>query len=64
MNSNRPMFKMLFRDELYTLDNVMKMAEKNPDILWVVYETNGKGGPGSWEHHGTMPCSAIVEKYG
>jgi hypothetical protein len=58
------MFKMLFRDELYTLEDMQKMAEKNPDVLWVVYESNGRAGSGSWCHHGTMQGSAIVEKFG
>jgi len=63
--SNKPMFKMLFRDEMYTLEDVMKAAEKNPDVLWVVYETHGRGGgAGSWGHLGKMTCAAIVEKYG
>ena len=64
MNSNRPMFKMLFRDELYTLEDVLKAAEKNPDVLWVVYEANGRGNAGSWNHLGKMSCASIVEKYG
>jgi len=56
---------MLFRDEMYTLEDVMKAAEKNPDVLWVVYETHGRGGgAGSWGHLGKMTCAAIVEKYG
>lgn len=63
--SNKPMFKMLFRDELYTLDEVLKAAEKNPDVLWVVYETQGRGGgSGSWGHLGKMSSVSIVEKYG
>ena len=64
MNSNQPMFKLLFRDELYTLEDVMRAAERNPDVLWVVYEANGKGKPGSWSHHGTMTTSTIMSKFG
>ena len=64
MNQNQPMFKMLFRDELYTLEDVLKAAEKNPDILWVVYEVSGKGKPGSWSHHGKMSASTIMSKFG
>lgn len=69
MNSNnQPMFKMLFRDELYTLEDVMKAAEKNPDVLWVVYEAHpdqrGSKGATRRENVGTMPASTIMTKFG
>ena len=56
---------MLFRDELYTLEDVMKAAEKNPDILWVIYEA----APGTYNTDkfvsmGKMPAGDIVTKYG
>lgn len=65
MIHNPPRFKMLFRDELYTLEDVMKAAEKNPDILWVIYEA----APGSYNTDkfvsmGKMPAGDIVTKYG
>jgi hypothetical protein len=61
------MFKMLFRDELYTLEDVMRSAEKNPDVLWVVYEArrskfNNPEDMG--KKVGTMSCATIVHKYG
>ena len=65
MIRNPPMFKMLFRDELYTLDDVMEAAKRNPDILWVIYEA----APGSYKNDkfvslGKMPACDIVAKYG
>ena len=65
MIRNLPRFKMLFRDELYTLEDVMKAAEKNPDILWVIYEA----APGTYNTDkfvsmGKMPAGDIVTKYG
>ena len=69
MNANKqPMFKLLFRDELYTLDEVLKAAEKNPDVLWVVYEAhpNQRGYKGEIrrENIGTMTASTIMSKFG
>jgi hypothetical protein len=65
MIRNPPRFKMLFRDELFTLEDVMKAAEKNPDILWVIYEA----APGTYNTDkfvsmGKMPAGDIVTKYG
>lgn len=65
MIHNAPKFKMLFRDELFTLDDVRKAAEKNPDILWVIHEA----APGSYNTDkfisiGKMPAKDIVLKYG
>ena len=59
------MFKMLFRDELFTLDDVRKESEKNPDFLWVVYEVK-RGGKDIHrrENLGTMSCATILNKYG
>lgn len=56
---------MLFRDELYTLEDVMAAAEKNPDVLWVIHEA----APGSYNTDkfvsmGKMPAKDIVTKYG
>jgi len=52
---------MLFRDELYTLEDVMRAAKKNPDILWLVYETNHEPHKGSC---GAMSGATIVTKFG
>lgn len=62
--NNQPMFKLLFRPELYTLDEVLKMAGKNPDVLWVVYEAKRGTHRGERENVGTMSCATIVSKYG
>lgn len=66
--NNQPMFKMLFRDELFTLEDVMRAAEKNPDVLWVVYETHpnqrGYKGEPRRENIGTMTASTIMSKFG
>ena len=63
--NNQPMFKMLFRDELFTLEDVRKKAERNPDFLWVVYEVQRGGADiGRREKLGTMSCATIINKYG
>ena len=62
--NHRPMFKMLFRHQTYTLDEVLQAAKKNPDILWVLYEVNPRNQDGGWDNMGTLSGSAITEKYG
>lgn len=66
--NNQPMFKMLFRDELFTLEEVMRAAEKNPDVMWVVYEAHpnkrGYKGETRRENIGTMTASTIMSKFG
>jgi hypothetical protein len=63
--NNQPMFKMLFRDELFTMEDVMRAAEKNPDLLWVVYETKqGNADIQRRESLGKMSCTTIMQKYG
>jgi len=65
MIHNQPKFKMLFRDELFTLEDVMEAAKRNPDILWVIHEA----APGNYNNDkyvsiGKMPARDIVTKYG
>lgn len=65
MIHNPPRFKMLFRDELFTLEDVMEAAKRNPDVLWVIHEA----APGSYNTDkfvsiGKMPAKDIVHKYG
>ena len=37
METDQIMFKMLFKDELYDLNQVRNLIKTNPNVAWVVY---------------------------
>jgi hypothetical protein len=58
------MFKILFRDELYTLEQVRDMIKKNPDLIWVVYQVKKGTHKGERANMGSVDSQTLVAKYG
>ena len=64
MKEEPVMFKMLFREELYTLDEVREMIRKKPDLAWVVYQTKPGTHKGERTNCGTFDSVSLLTKFG